>query len=211
MGPNTVSRLRTTASGPPTDSSRVPGVVTVVVVTLPSFAGSEVQRRSDTARAGPRMRVRATAAGQGQRREVERAPPRKPVPERAWEGRLIRVLAEPPSVRRPALAWSRGQPDRGARVPHHATCQDHPGPGRGPAVRAAPPRSGPPPRGGRPARRAEHGLLHPPREGQPAPPPPTAGSSHPPPPPTWRRRTGPPAGPPPGRPGAPPPTPSPCP
>src|SRR3954465_4129679 len=55
MGPNTVSRLRTTASGPPTDCSRVPGVVTVVVVTLPSFAGSEVPRRSGTAQAGPRF------------------------------------------------------------------------------------------------------------------------------------------------------------
>src|SRR3954471_23153169 len=106
MGPNTVSRLRTTASGPPTDCSRVSVVVTVVVVTvvvvtvvvvtLPSFGGSEVQRRSGTAQAGPRMRVRATAAGQGQRGGVERARPRKPVPERAWQGRLIRVLAEPP-------------------------------------------------------------------------------------------------------------------
>src|SRR3954462_2512058 len=168
MGPNTVSRLRTTASGPPTDCSRVLGVVTVVVVTLPSFAGSEVPAAVGTAQAGPRMRVRATAAGRGQRRGVERAPPRKPVPERAWQGRLIRVLAEPPSVRRPALAWSRGQPDRGARVPQHAACQDHPGPGRGPAVRAASPRSGPAPRGGGPARRAEPRLLPPPREGQPA-------------------------------------------
>src|SRR3954462_13122898 len=141
MGPNTVSRLRTTASGPPTDCSRVPVVVTVVVVTLPSFAGSEVQPRSGTAQAGPRMRY-GYRGGQGRRRGVERAPPRKPVPERAWQGRLIRVLAEPPSVRRPALAWSRGQPDRGARVPHHAACQDHPGPGGGPAVRAPRARSG---------------------------------------------------------------------
>src|SRR4051794_41734389 len=98
MGPNTVSRLRTTASGRPTDCSRVPGVVTVVVVTLPSFAGSEVQRRSDTAQAGPRMRVRATAAGEEQRPDVERAAPRETRPERAWGGRPIPGLAEPPPV-----------------------------------------------------------------------------------------------------------------
>src|SRR4051794_4996090 len=168
MGPKTVSRLRTTASGRPTARSCVPGGVTAtVVVTLPSFAREEVERRSGTARAA-RGRGTGPPRGRGPGGGDEQPRPRKPAPVRAWQGRLIRVLAEPPCAGRAAVAWRHGQPDRGARVPRHAARQDHPGSGRGAALRAASPCPRPAPRGGGPARGAEHRLLHPPGEGESA-------------------------------------------
>src|SRR4051794_15242136 len=59
MGPNTVSRLSTTASGPPTARSRGTGLVTVVVMggTLPSFHGSLRCRAGTSEETPPRARL----------------------------------------------------------------------------------------------------------------------------------------------------------
>src|SRR3954453_13556117 len=94
MGPKTVSRLRTTASGAPTVRSRgMEGDTVVVVVTLPSFAGrSSVGRAAQISRGcgcGARFGPRG-GRGHGCRRGDEQAAPRKPALAPAWQGRSIR-------------------------------------------------------------------------------------------------------------------------